>query len=190
MCWICTSLVKNWIWKWSKFPSSFKAKFCSKFWIWKWSEFSFFKWNFVKWWSLFFQSDAKFIAFFFEFITCQNLKTQIYNKLKFCQILSYVLASSQKYKRMLHFFFTFIFTSRQIWLNHLLDGRYFDYITKLNQKNTCMECFGSWTSQLGFVNSKKYISNQQKMMIKQWEMTKNHKNGNKRLGKTLKTWKM
>jgi hypothetical protein len=42
MCWIRTSLVKIWIWKWSKFP----------------------------------------------FFTCQDLKTQIYNKLIFCQILS------------------------------------------------------------------------------------------------------
>jgi hypothetical protein len=51
-----------------------------------------------------------------------------------CQILSKVSAGSQSYRSMPDFFFNFIFSCCQIWLNCLMDDCHFG-ITKFETKN-------------------------------------------------------
>jgi hypothetical protein len=41
---------------------------------------------------------------------------------------------SQKYERMFYFFHHLCFIYGQVWLNPLIDGPHFNYITKLKKK--------------------------------------------------------
>lgn len=77
----------------------------------------------------FFSNGQKFRVFLSLVAKFRNIKEIIIVKIR--QILP---AGSKKYRRILAFFFIFIFSFSQSWLNCLMDDRHFGYVTKLERK--------------------------------------------------------